>query len=232
MAVTSHEILGEQVRMPVEIRSARAGLALFAVPVGPTRDLLEGTGLVPVQPVPGRALCSLVFIRYADGDLGPYHEFGVAFLSALPGKPSTMGVYIHWLPVNQSFTLEAGRSIWGFPKEMADIDMSFSGAEKYCRVQQDGRSIVTLRTRRGLPVPAIAAAAPIDAYTFQDGVLRRTPWRMRPSLLRSRIGGARVELGDHPMAEQLRDLGLPRAALATSELGKLGMTFQDAQEVT
>lgn len=181
--------------------------------------------------MPGRAVCSLAFVRYTDGDLGPYHEFALALLASLPGRRGTIGAYIHWLPVNQAFTLEAGRSIWGFPKEMADIEMSFSGTEKYCIVRQHGQLVVALRIRRGLPVPAAAGAASIDAYTWQDGVLRRTPWQLHPSQVRSRIGGARIALGDHPVAEQLRVLGLPRTALMTSEIGQLGMTFQDAQEI-
>ncbi len=32
--------------------------------------------------------------------------------------------FIHHLPVDQSFTLEAGRTIWGFPKIMADFTVS------------------------------------------------------------------------------------------------------------
>ena len=46
----------------------------------------------------------------------------VAFLCRAAGRKG-IGVYVHHLPVNQKFTLEAGRTIWGYPKFMADIDI-------------------------------------------------------------------------------------------------------------
>lgn len=63
------------------------------------------------------------------------------------------------------------------------------------------------------------------------GVLRVTPWLMDPARVRMRPGGARVELGDHPAAAELRALGLPRRALFTSGIGLLRMAFQDATEI-
>ena len=38
-------------------------------------------------------------------------------LSAL----QSAAAYVHHLPVDQAFTLEAGRTIWGYPKGMADF---------------------------------------------------------------------------------------------------------------
>lgn len=229
--MTAHTILGETVTMPVEIRAARACSALFTVHEKPARRLLAEAGLLPVRPLPGRAICALAFVRYVDGDLGPYHEFAVALLCRQPGRRGTIGAYIHWLPVNQSFTCEAGRSIWGFPKENVDIDVSFAGSTKRCVVAPNGRTAVDMRISRGAPVPSGTGATSIDAYTWRDGILRRTPWNMDTAGVRTRPGGARVELGDHPVADQLRELGLPRSAMLTTEISTLGMTFNDAEQV-
>src|SRR5690606_28310514 len=132
-AVRAHAIQGERVELPVRIRDAAVASAMFAVPADAARAVIAYSGPDVAEPLPGRAICSLAFVRYADGDLGPYHEFAVAFLVRPPGSPppagalgglramAGAGAFIHWLPVNQEFTLEAGRTIWGFPKEMADI---------------------------------------------------------------------------------------------------------------
>lgn len=233
--MAAHTILGETVTMPVEIRAARACTALFTVHERPARNLLADAGLVPVRPLPGRAVCALAFVQYTDGDLGPYHEFAVTVLCRQPGRQpgrrGTTGAYVHWLPVNQSFTCEAGRSIWGFPKENVDIDLSFAGPTKTCEVAPGGRTAVALRVSRGVPVPSGTGAASVDAYTWQGGTLRRTPWHMATSGVRARFGGAHLELGDHPVADQLRELGLPRTAVLTSEISTLRMTFNDAQEL-
>jgi hypothetical protein len=151
--------------MPVRIRDAALASATFAVPAPQAQALIAYSGLRPAWPE-RRALCSLVCVRYADGDLGPYHEFGVAFLVQPPGGGRGVGVFIHWLPVNQEFTLEAGRSIWGFPKELADIPMDLAGRTKRCAVRLGGRTVIELSVRQGLPLPlppALRTGSAIEA---------------------------------------------------------------------
>ncbi|GAA2623920.1 acetoacetate decarboxylase family protein [Actinomadura fulvescens] len=226
-------IQGERVTMPVRIRDAAVASAMFAVPAAPAQAVIDYSGLRVATPLPGRrrAVCSLAFIRYADGDLGPYHEFAVAFLVRPPGG-GPVGAFIHWLPVNQEFTLDAGRTIWGFPKEIADIPMDLTSRIKRCAVRLGGRTALELAVRPGLPVPSGAGTPKVDAYSCLDGVTRRTPWTMSPSGVRFRPGGASLTLGDHPVADQLRGLGLHRArALSSSTVAHLTMEFADAAEV-
>ncbi|MFF0611576.1 acetoacetate decarboxylase family protein [Nocardia tengchongensis] len=229
--VEAHTVLGEQVSMPVQIRQADASSALFLVDARAAGDLLAGTGLEPLTLWPGKAVLSLAFVRYVDGDLGPYHEFAFSIMARQPGRKDSTGAYIHWLPVNQSFTCEAGQSIWGFPKLMADIDITPDGRGHRCEVRVDGQFVLALRIADGLPMPAGAGGASIDAYTARNGILRRTPWIMNPGRVRGRPGGARLELGDHPVSSQLRALGLPGRALFSSRIGALRMTFEDAATV-
>lgn len=229
--VEAHTVLGEQVSMPVRIRHADASSALFLVDARAAADLLAGTGLEPIAPLPGKAVLSLAFVRYVDGDLGPYHEFAFSIMARQPGRKDSTGAYIHWLPVNQSFTCEAGQSIWGFPKLMADIDITPDGRGHRCEVRVDGQFVLALRIADGFPMPAGAGGASIDAYTSRDGILRRTPWIMNPGQVRGRPGGARLELGGHPVSDQLRALGLPARALFSSRIGALRMTFEDAATV-
>ncbi|WP_212761904.1 acetoacetate decarboxylase family protein [Nocardia uniformis] len=229
--VEAHAVLGETVTMPVEIRTADTSSALFPVDPAPVRELLAGTGLAPLTFL-GRAFCNLAFVRYVDGDLGPYHEFAFSVMAHQPGRKGSSGAYIHWLPVNQSFTCEAGQSIWGFPKLMADIDITPTRRGHRCEVAVEGRKVLALSISDGLPAPSGAGGSSIDAYTYRDGVLRRTPWDMNPAAVRMRPGGARLELGDHPIADQLRSLGLPKTALFSSRIGKLHMTFGEATTVS
>ncbi|WP_308188604.1 acetoacetate decarboxylase family protein [Nocardia spumae] len=223
-----HSVLGDKVRMPVEIRDADACAATFLVDARAAREIIAPTGLRPLL-VAGRAVCSLVFVRYVDGDLGPYHEFGLTLM--VRGGDGGPGVYIPWLPVNQSFTCAAGREIWGFPKEIADIDITPVRRGKRCEVRIDGKLVVAMRTAGGVPSPGGMGGASIAAYTLMDGVLRRTPWVMNPEQVRMGLGGTEIELGDHPVAEQMRALGLPKRALFSSRIGLLRMTFEDARVV-
>jgi hypothetical protein len=230
--MVDHLIQGQRVATPVQIRDATACSAMFAVSAAAARSVVGDSGLDVAEPIPGKAICSLAFVRYVDGDLGLYHEFAVSFLVRPPSGVGRVGAFIYWLPVNQSFTLEAGRSIWGFPKEMAEIDLRLSGRYKRCIVRQDGQLVIDMLIKPGIPMPSSSANTSFDAYSHRDGVIRRTPWTMRPEGVRSRPGGALIRLGQHPVSEMLRELGLPKTALFTSAIRRLRMTFADAEEIT
>ena len=115
-------IQGRAVGFPVCVRDASSGTAMYLVPSGPVRRLLPGDALDVVEILPGRTLLSLGAIDYRDNDLGDYNEIAVVFFvrerRTAPGLPwigaladlarQRIATFIHRLPVNQSFTREAG----------------------------------------------------------------------------------------------------------------------------
>ncbi|HYV59163.1 MAG TPA: acetoacetate decarboxylase family protein [Acidimicrobiia bacterium] len=237
-----YTIQGHEVTIPVEVRDASASVASYLVPAAAAQDLIASSGLDVAEPIPGRAVCSLAFMRYLDGDLGPYHEFAVAFLVRHRGmEPASavtksaevargfIGAFIHQLPVNQEFTLVAGRGIWGFPKFLADIDVDLTGRGARCELRHDGEHVLSLSIRRGVTIPARGSS--VDAYSHADGVLRRTAWSMQPTGVRGRPGGAELTLADHPIAKELRSLGLPRRATFSSTIDHVRMQFQAPDEL-
>jgi hypothetical protein len=52
---------------------------------------------------------------------------------------------------------------------------------------------------------------------------------MRTSGVRTRLGGAHIQLGDHPYAKELASLGLPKRALMTQSVTNVEMSFGDAR---
>jgi hypothetical protein len=230
--VTVYEIEGRTVSIPVEVRRAQSWFATFAVPLASAHALIEYSGLTPASTLPGRALCSLAFVDYTDGDLDPYHEVAVAILVREPGseRRRPAGAFIHQLPVDQTFTCEAGRTMWGFPKFVADIDIE-AGARGAGRatLSLEGARVLALTIGGGIPLPSRGTA--LDAFSHRDGVLRRTKWSLAGAGSRMRPGGARVELGDHPIADELRSLGFPRRALMSGSLTDVRMEFAAAEVV-
>lgn len=232
---SSVTVQGEPVAIPVEVRDARSWFASFPVPLAAARELIAYTGLDPATTIAGRAMLSLAFVRYVDSDLGPYHEVAIAVLvrgvgasaSSATGKP---GVLIHQLPVNQTFTCAAGREIWGFPKFLAQIEIVEGRRADRCTLTHDGAHVLTLSIGHGVPAPIRDTA--LDAYSFSDGVLRRTRWSLDGSGPRVRPAGARLELGQHPIAGELRALGLPHAAMMSGSLRRVRMTFDAAEVLT
>lgn len=247
-----HQVLGSAITMPVRIRSARCFVAGFTASSAAVSAAIARRGVTDLAPLEvrrGRSICMLVFVDYLDGDLGPYHEFGVCFLMQPPGTATSplralrslasgdAHALIHELPVDGEFTMAAGRDIWGFPKILADFDLDHDAATKRGQVSRDGRLIADLRVAPGIPIPDSStgseAGTVLQAYSQLDGVTRRTPWRLESTVgTRTRIGGARLTLGDHPIAEEIRRLDLSRTALMASSVAGLSMTFGDATVLT
>ncbi len=240
-------VLGREVVLPVEVRRAAQWGVQYLVPAAAAQRLVGPTGLEVTGPVPGRALLALAVCRYDDTDLDPYHELAVGFVVRAhdaPPRPTAaqrvrefttgaVGVYIHRLPVDQEFTCAAGRDIWGFPKWVTSITIdepdpngARGGTGTTVRLVDDGLHVLTLTVAAGGPIHLPAQAPP--SYSFRDGILRRTEWTTSSEATTGRPGGATLVLGRHPMADELRSLGLPRRALFSSSAARMRATFGGA----
>src|ERR1700759_2699086 len=237
MPNSQHTIAGTVLTMPVQIRKADVHTAMFSVDAVAAQRLIDYSGLQVCQHRPGRAGVNLMLPRYIDGDLGQYHEFGTAIMVNPPGSDShglkalgDAAAFIHHLPVDQAFTLEAGRTIWGFPKIMADFSVR-EGSRFGFDVSAEGQHIAGIDFGRGLPVPSLFTSRPqvLKTYTYAEGTTREVPWEMRIHGVRGRLGGATLRLGDHPYGEELASLGLPKRAMVSGTVGHVAMTFGDAQ---
>lgn len=236
MVESQHIVAGTVLTMPVRIRKADVHTAMFSVDAQAAQRLIDYSGLRVCQHRPGRAVVNLMLARYIDGDLGSYHEFGTCVMVNPPASTARgwralgdAAAFIHHLPVDQSFTLEAGRSIWGFPKIMADFTVREQGRFGF-DVSADGAHIASIDFARGLPVPSILTSRPqvLKTYTYADGTTREVPWEMRVRGLRGQLGGATLRLGDHAYAQELASLGLPKRAMISGSVGHVEMTFGDA----
>jgi hypothetical protein len=225
--------------MPVKIRTATQHMAMFSVDADVAQAMIDYSGLQVCRHRPGRAVVVLVLMHYVDGDLGQYLEYGTNVMvnpagsdaSGLRALPSA-GAFIHHLPVDQAFTLEAGRSIWGYPKVMADFTLR-DGHHFGFDVSIDGRFAVGMDFRPGLRVPsAFTSKTQVrPTYSHLDGVTRETAGEMRLSGVRYRPGGVRVRLGEHPYAKELASLGFPKRAMISSSADNVEMSFGDAKEI-
>jgi hypothetical protein len=138
---------------------------------------------------------------------------GIIFFVRPAGKPDAeLGTYIHKLPVNQSFTCEAGCRIWGFPKSVEEIDFSYSDESATCKLTMDGRHVLTLTVPRGGDGTTDEAGA--VGYTLIEGVPHSNVFSRGGTGEKTTPGGEGVALvlGDHPIADELRSLGLPDTA--------------------
>ena len=207
MPAVQHTIAGTVLTMPVRVREADVHTAMFSVPADDAQRLIDYSGLKVCQFRPGRAVVTLMLARYHDGDLGRYNEFGTCVMVNPAGSDARglkalgdAAAFIHHLPVDQSFTLEAGRTIWGFPKIMADFTVRDTNPFSF-EVREGGALIAGIEFGRGLPIPSLRSRPQVlKTYSCADGTTREVPWEMTTSGVRFRPGGARLRLGEHPYA--------------------------------
>jgi hypothetical protein len=235
-----HLIEGRTVAMPVRVRDASFCAAAYAVRADAARAVIAYSGLDVAEVLPGKAVCVLLFADYRDGDLDAYHEFGMAFMIRPPGSTGSTrsgdlrdaAAFIHWLPVDQRFTMEAGRTLWGFPKEQADIDLRLASPYKRCILRKDGRLVLDMLVRPGVPLPGPTPSIAFDAFTHCEGVTRRVPMKAQARGVRARPGGALIRLGNHPIAKELSELGLPKRPLLSTTVTRTAMSLREAEPLS
>ena len=228
--------------MPVEVRDASAGVATWLLPAAAVQKLLPDAFEVATV-LPGRTPVAIAVIDYRDNDLGDYHEVSITCFvrprGASSGVPwlgplvelvrGKLATYIWKLPVDQSFTCEAGRTIWGFPKSVETIDFQVQDDNVRCRLAMDGQHVLTLSLPRGgtrtLPDTQLVT------FTQIEGIAHRTRFEQGGSGVGFRLGGARLELGTHPIADSLRSLGLPGPALMTMWTERMHGRFEAPEKL-
>jgi Acetoacetate decarboxylase (ADC) len=238
MTASQHTIAGRVLTMPVRIRRATQHMAMFSVDADAGQRLIDYSRLRVCRYLPGRAIVALTFQHYIEGDLDQYYEFNTSVMVNPPGSTASgpralrsAGVFTHHMPVDQAFTLEAGTKIWGYPKVMADFTIREGRVFGFdCTV--DGQLVIGMEFRRGLPFRLTPRHQAQRTYSLRDGVTCETAFDYTLDGVRTRFGGVRVRLGDHPYAKELASLGLPKRAMVSSSAANVEMTFGDAQEIS
>ncbi len=206
----SYQIQGRTVTLPCDVRDASSGTVMYMVPAAQAQRLVPEAFEV-LEPAPGLTQMSLLMVDYRENDLGDYNEVGIIFFVKPRGaSDDEAGTYIYQLPVNQGFTCEAGCKIWGFPKSVQEIDIDYAGDSATCKLVMQGQHVFTLTLPRGGSDET--PDTPSTAYTLIDGIPHTNQFTRGATGEQTRPGGegVRLVLGDHPLAEELRSLGLPK----------------------
>lgn len=213
---------GQTVSVPLETDASLSGVALSA-------DYESVDGLLPeslsaVRLTPRRSAVVLLSVDYNEvsgGAVEPYNEVGI-MIPAVPAagpmstlrQPSKIGGYVWQLPVTTEPACALGREIWGYPKSVADIEITTDGSRTETHLHRDDKHVLSLAIDR----PSThSLTVPLSSYTQKAGELIRTPLAFRGAL-GCRPLSRRVDwqLGDHPWAETLRSASLGRPLVVFS----------------
>jgi hypothetical protein len=224
--VRTYEVAGQSVTMPCVVRDATAATAMFEVDAGAAASLVPDE-LRVVETSPGLCQLVLAVIDYRDNDLGDYREVGVSlFVTPAADPAAEPGTFILHLPVDQEFTCEAGRLIWGFPKTVEEIDLDLDGDRLTATLRMDGELAFRLTVPAGGDdeMPEL----PMVTYSMIDGAPLATGFVQggTGSAVRPGPDGVTLELGDHPVGRRLAALGLPAPAILSTWTEHMRGEFQ------
>ncbi|SFT52062.1 Acetoacetate decarboxylase (ADC) [Geodermatophilus amargosae] len=222
----------EPVRLPLAYHDTAVASSYHLASAEAVAALLpRDRGRVLLRPLPGpggRTVVAVHALRHrtvtwtgTDGGthlLAPYGEVGVtAGVLAGPaarggGRPMTGG-FVLQLPVTSREARDVGRAEWGLPKWLADMDFLDAPGSQRVRLSEDGVEVLVHTVSAG--GPALRGTRSRRLWSVRGGRLLETTtpvlarWQAHPG-----PGAAGLVLGDHPVADALRRLGLSPAPLA------------------
>lgn len=231
----SPEVDGIQSRYPAYVNHVELFGSLHAADLKAVSSALPSDDVRPVRLTDGRAIVFLGGLHYRDltlvgfeGAMLPYGEVVVAPLVSRTSAPPIVplvgrglpiprawraGMFYLYVPVTHRWTRDAGWTA-GFPKFVADLEFEESVANRAVHVAENGQSILRLQ----VPVEGAVHVSrqPMLGYTALDGKLLEFETRAF-AYERMSLGGRGValELGNHPVADGIRELRLSEQAFAT-----------------
>jgi acetoacetate decarboxylase len=198
-------------------------MAHFPASASRVRGLLPSTKLQPVQIIPGLALVTVAAFEYRHAaTLAPYNEVAMMIPVRFQAKSNPpllpllfphwftdLGFYIFRLPVTTQEACDIGIEIWGFPKFVADIKFHSDAGVRRCSLQYEGKHVLTLE--HNIPVSEVDRSMDFLAYPVKDREFLKTLVQTKARYAERRLPfGASCTLGDHPIADELRGLGMWR----------------------
>lgn len=207
-------------KLPVFYYDNTSMTAVFTASTRKVRELLPDPQMHPVEFLPGRCVVTFSAFEYRDTDIDPYNEFSIAFLMSygrrtLPTAGLLRGMvnrcfeaYVWKLPVTTEIARWGGVELYGYPKFLADIDFERTPDLLACTLAEGGQRVLTLTGQALKTAPAKRLR--YRAFSLKDGLplcanVYTNPLEYAQSMS---SGAARLELGDHAIAEQLRVLDL------------------------
>lgn len=187
-------------------------------------EILPSTNLHPVMMPNGRAILGVGAFNYMDTTIGSYGEIPIVIPVVYGKKTSSstgllpalleswfpgFGLLVMHLPVTGILARDGGRQGWGYTKFIADMHFVINSNYLECQMHAENRHILDLRvSRKGM---LMRETRSIITYSVMDNNLIKTviPQKgIKRAALHTK--GSFLKIGDHPVAESVKALGLSR----------------------
>jgi hypothetical protein len=238
-----YEIEGRDLGYPTRFRDGASAAGLFVVRSRVANELIADSGFRVAEIAPGRALLVLTGVHYTDTDCGDYEETAQAFFVEPVGEGARIPYLCTWsdlargrvatftwkLQVTTTLSRDCGLRMWGYPKTLGDIVFERSRERARFDLHMEGRRVFTYSVRaRGRHQPTTVTS---PVYSLFEGAPHVGYLTQTYGDTDYQLGGGQVELGDHPLADELRRLGLPRRPLLATWNGHLDFSMSAPEKL-
>ena len=229
------ELEGVELSYPTDFRDGSSSMGIFSVSSKAANNIIKDSGFRVAEIAPGKAALSLICVHYTDTDCGVYEEIALAFFVEPTGKQKRLRIpylstwidiikgqvasYTWCLPVNSTLARDCGIFMWGFPKTLETIDYSLVAGRTESSWMVDDQLVLRFSVKAEGDKNSGPVVPPV--YSIFEG--RPHVSYLKQQYSRSAYHGrdGRLELGNHPIADTLRSLGLPKKPLITGWNGHL-----------
>lgn len=234
----NYHIDDKPISFPVRVADASMLMNAFLVDATAAQEMIKDSGFRVIELFPGKAILQLLFVDYRQNELGDYNEGAIIFPVLEPGesKPlpffgalkrmatGNVSNFVYRMPVDQEFTTHAGRFIWGFPKWVARIDIEFGEKRASGSFYDEGELVYGFSAKTDGKAKAKEQRA--ASLAIRDGRAWKTYGTNTGSGVTFALGGDMPAIGDsHPLALELRALGLPKKPLFSVSIKNTAMSF-------
>ena len=192
----------------------------FLAPLKRLAKHLPSKHMRPLRMSLWHGILAITAFEYRDSDIGPYNEVSISipvtlgksapvFFGAMRALQEPM-TYVWQLPVTTEIARYGGVEFYGFPKFIAEIEFQRTNNWTHCHLAADGQDILTISARQ-IETQQVERSR-MHALTMREARILRSEVIVNPRQhgVSRRADDVRLELGDHPIAEELRNMSLGR----------------------
>jgi hypothetical protein len=202
------EIDGVPIRFPMTVDRMNSATFSWTVRSESAGELIPGDAFTVAETGPGTATFVMALVDYLDNPWGDYLEVNLGVLAHPVGDPDRVGAFVYRMPVDQHFTMVAGNRVLGLPKTLEDLRFDYTNERVEVGLRMSDQHTLTVSFPR---VGPLGDSELINATTYSYLDDQPTALPLAIELGTGLIDPAEVklELGTGPVADELRQLGLP-----------------------
>lgn len=215
-------------KLPINEEHSPVLMAAFTINADKARALMPGNEIFPLL-MGDKALLMITVVDYRSTVIGKYIEFSIAIACTqgeepappiLPGllmKHFGTGQFIVDLPVSTEISVKGGKGIWGMPKHQANLDFIITDDVVSSQYDLDGQLCVRIDIDRpGIAIVPVSMGA-VNYAAFRGLLMKSYVYfHGKVGFHLFKKGSARLQIGDHPRVQKLKDLEISEDPILTA----------------